>query len=94
MGVGRLLVNAIVGPLIIYSIFLGHTLCRMYLQTAEPVKVMDFPKGTTPQARDQIIASRKPMIKDFMKLYKGQTPSDFLDRVCTEDMDFEDPWQR
>lgn len=94
MGLGRMVMWAILGPILIYSIFLGHTICRMYIQEAEPVKVMDFPKGTTQQAKDQIIASRKDLIKDIMTLYKGKGNKALVSKIGTEDLEFEDALQR
>ena len=46
MGMRSMITGAIVGPMALYSVLMGHNLCRMFLSTKEPLKLKEFPKGT------------------------------------------------
>ena len=66
MGLGRILVNAILGPLVIWGILLGITLGWHFLQTAPALSIQDFPAETPKEVRDAVVKNRKPLIKELM----------------------------
>ena len=41
-----MITGAVVGPLSLYSVLMGHNLCRMFLTTKQPLVLDEFPKGT------------------------------------------------
>ena len=68
-----LLKNAILGPLIIYWALMGHVMYNTFMRTpTEGVKVQEWPKDTKAEAKDAIIASRKPLIKDMFDILSGK----------------------
>ncbi len=52
--------------------------------------MQDFPKGTTSDVRDAVVAGRKELIKDVMDALAGKAPKDFVEKRCTDDVEFED----
>ena len=76
-----LLKNAILGPIIIYWLLMGHVIYNTFLRTPGAVSVQEWPKDTKPEARDAIIASRKPIIKEIFGLLEGTADvKQFLDK--------------
>jgi hypothetical protein len=95
MGVVRTILMAVLGPAIIYAVLMGHVICRHFVQAAEPLDFQDFPQSTSKDARDSLVASRKPLIKDFMDAMGAKADEKkFVSIYLTEDADFEDPLQR
>ena len=64
--------NAIAGPLLIYFLLLAHVGYRVFLEESEPLSVQDFPKGTTKEAKDEVIKARREIIKDVMDAFAGR----------------------
>ncbi len=90
MGLLRTVLSALLGPVLIYFLLMGHTFHRMLLQEPEPLTVQDFPKGTTQAARDAVVAGRKELLADAMDAFAGKARKDFVEKWCTEDIEFED----
>jgi len=92
MGVGRTILLAVVGPLLVYCALLGHVTFRHFVETPGPIEVQDFPKDTP---KDAMIAQRKPLVKDFLDSWKGKLAiKDFSAKWLTDDAEYEDPFCR
>ena len=73
--------NAILGPLIIYALLNGYVVYNTLKKPKEGVQVQDFPKETTAEARDAIIAARKPLIDDLLLALQGKVDAkEFLEK--------------
>ena len=70
MGVGRIIFNAILGPLMIWGILLGITVGWHFLQDPPALSIQDFPAETPKEVKDAVIKNRKPLIKDVMSTFQ------------------------
>ncbi len=92
MGLGRLVKWAILGPLIIYWILLGHIFCRMWFQEPKPIKIEDFPKSMKRAEIDKVVTGRKEIIAAAKEAIAGNITTEFVKKYLTEDGEFEDVW--
>lgn len=70
MGLGKLIYYAVVGPLALMLLLHGYTFCRHFIQTPKPVSIRSFPGTMDAAAKDLVINSRKPIIKDLLAMYQ------------------------
>lgn len=93
MGLCRQITLAIVGPALIYCLFLAHA--SFHFATTEPPKSMgvkDFPANVDKAAKDTIIAGRKALLKEHMNAFSGKPVQPYLDQFLAKDASFEDHW--
>lgn len=93
MGIGRIICQACIGPILIYFILVAHVAFQVGFKEPEALAVPTWPTGTNPQDKEAIILARKPTIGKFMDFLDGHN-ADFFKERCTEDIDWEDPFER
>ena len=95
MGLLKTIGLAILGPLLIYAVLIGHIVCRVFLQTPDAIQVQEWDKSMPKEVKDAVISTRKPLIKDFMDTVGSKmTPEAFAKKYVTDDADWEDPFEK
>lgn len=93
MGVLRSVFRALLGPLCIYFIILGHGVYMVGFKEADPLTVPQWPSTTKAEDKKAIIAARKPILREFMDFLGGKN-AEFFVQHGAEDIDWEDPIER
>jgi len=92
MGACNIFVQFVLGPFLVYGLFLGHVTYQMS-KTPEDLQMPAWPAQTSKAEKEAIIQSRKPIIDGMMDLAAAKNP-DFASKFCTEDIEYEDPIQK
>lgn len=72
MGVGNLIRNAILGPLVIWATLLAIALGWHFLQSPPALSIQDFAASTPKEVKEALIKMRQPLIQEVIQLYKVQ----------------------
>ncbi len=92
MGFGRVFLLAVLGPLLVYLVLVGHVFCRMWYQKPGPIRIDDWPRGTTREQKDQFKMDRKDLVHNVKEALAGNITSKFVTEFLTDDAEFEDFW--
>jgi len=95
MGLKKLILLAVVGPMIAYSLLMVHVIYQHGYKTPAPLSKPQWPPGTKEETKTSIITNRNFIIDDFKNVLANKLDyKKFLKTRCTNDVVWEDPLER